>query len=255
MKILISNDDGVRAQGLWRLARLLAKEAEVIVVAPERPRSAVSHAVTLHKPLRIWNCANLEEPGIRAYSTNGTPADCVMLGVLEVAPDADLVISGINSGPNLGEDVFYSGTVAAAVEGALLGVRAIAVSLSEYETQEYELAARFAAGLASQVARADLPPRTVLNINAPPLTAAQYKGFRITKLGKRKYTDILQKRIDPRGMTYYWVTGQLVRDTSEPDSDNTVTAQGLVSVTPLLLDLTNIDLCRTLKFDDPLGNP
>jgi 5'-nucleotidase len=253
MKVLMSNDDGVHAPGLWTLARLLAKKAEVLIVAPEGQRSAISHAVTLHKPLRINHHQELEAENIRVYSTNGTPADCVMLGLLEVEPETDVVVSGINGGPNLGEDVMYSGTVAAAIEGALLGVRSMSVSLSEYAPpSEYALAAHFAAGIAVQLNDPKLPARTIININAPPVTLDKYKGFRITKLGSRKYSDILQKRIDPRGGTYFWVTGRLVRDVSDPDSDNTATADGFVSITPILLDLTDLKMFEKLEFADPL---
>ena len=251
MRVLISNDDGVRDPGLLLLAELLAKNHEVTIVAPDGQRSAASHAVTLHKPLRLREHPRLSRKNIRAFSSNGTPADCVMLGVLEVAPDPDLVISGINTGPNLGEDVMYSGTVAAAVEGALFDVPSLAVSLSEYDTDAFELAAHFTAGIAPQAA--GLPPRTVLNINVPPVALEQYKGFKITRLGTRKYTDILQKRIDPRDRPYYWVTGRLVRDVSDPDCDNSATADGFISITPLMLDLTNHGMIPELKFEDPLA--
>ena len=253
MKILMTNDDGVKDTGIWRLARVLAADHAVTILAPEGQRSAVSHAVTLHKPLRITPHFELDEKNIKVYSSNGTPADCAMLGVLEAAPDADIVISGINGGPNLGEDVIYSGTVAAAMEAALLGVRAMAVSLSEYLDGEYELAAQFTARLAHQLNNPELPERTLWNVNVPPVAAARYKGFRITRLGTRKYTDILQKRVDPRGRPYYWITGQLVRDVDGPDTDNAATHQGLVSITPLLMDLTDTRMKDALAITDPMA--
>lgn len=249
----MSNDDGVRDNGLWLAARLLARSHKVTIVAPEGQRSAISHAITLHKPLRVNRHDELDEQNIRVFSCNGTPSDCMMLGALELEPDADVAVSGVNGGPNLGEDVLYSGTVAAAMEAALLGVRSMAVSLSEYDVNEYELAAHVAAGLAPQLNNSDLPARTVLNVNVPPVKAADYKGFRITRLGTRHYTDILQKRMDPRGKPYYWVTGRLVRDVDGDDTDNTVTADGLVSVTPLLLDITDGSLLKSLNFADPLA--
>lgn len=253
MNILMTNDDGVKDTGIWRLARVLAADHAVTILAPEGQRSAVSHAVTLHKPLRITPHFELDEKNIKVYSSNGTPADCAMLGVLEAAPDADIVISGINGGPNLGEDVIYSGTVAAAMEAALLGVRAMAVSLSEYLDGEYELAAQFTARLADQLNNPELPERTLWNVNVPPVAAAGYKGFRITRLGTRKYTDILQKRVDPRGRPYYWITGQLVRDVDDPDTDNAATQQGLVSITPLLMDLTDTRMKDALAITDPMA--
>lgn len=252
MKILISNDDGVRDPGLWAIAEEMAKFAEVTIVAPDSQRSAVSHAITLHKPLRIARHEALEKDGIRVFSTNGTPSDSVMLGVLEIAPDSDLLISGINAGPNMGEDVLYSGTVAAAMEGALLDVPSLSISLSDYESVEYELAARFAAGLAPQVLKLGLPKRTVLNINVPSVKLDAYKGFKVTRLGTRKYTDILQKRIDPRGRPYYWITGRLIRDDTDNGSDNSATAAGFISITPIVLDFTDAAMIERLKFTDPL---
>lgn len=252
MKVLISNDDGVRDPGLWALAEELAKIAEVTIVAPDRQRSAISHAITLHKPLRATRHPSMEKDNIKVYSTNGTPSDSVMLGLLEIAQDVDVLFSGINGGPNLGEDVLYSGTVAAATEGALLGVRSIAISLSDYENHDYSLAARFAAGIAPQYMNMDLPKRTVLNVNVPSAPPEQYKGFRITRLGTRKYSDIIQKRIDPRGKPYYWITGQLVRDDEDNDSDNSASSRGFVSITPLILDFTDYGMLGKLKFTDPL---
>lgn len=253
MKILLTNDDGYTAKGIWALADIFAEKGHsVTIVAPERQQSAVSHAVTLHKPLRLKRAAELEKENIKVFHTNGTPTDSAMLGLLEVEPDADILISGINGGPNLGEDVIYSGTVAAAMEGALIGCRSIAVSLSIYDVPDYELAARFALGLAEQFDASALPKKTVLNVNVPPVPVSEYKGFRVVQLGSRKYVDILQKRIDPRGQTYFWVTGQVIRDDSGEETDSAVTARGLVSVTPLILDLTNRVFIPECKFTDPI---
>jgi 5'-nucleotidase len=255
MNVLMTNDDGVHDPGIWALARMLAGRGHAVtIVAPERQRSAVSHAITLHKPLRVTPHFEYEnENNITVYSSNGTPSDCAMLGVLEVAPGSDILISGINGGPNLGEDTIYSGTVAAAMEGALLGVRSLAVSMSEYGMGDYGLAATFSAGLAEQLNNPDLPARTLWNVNAPPVGADQYKGFRITRLGTRKYSDILQKRVDPRGRPYYWITGQLVRDVDDADTDNAATAAGLVSITPMLMDLTDYGLKKSLTITDPMA--
>jgi len=252
MKVLISNDDGVLDTGLWALAGELAKRMQVVIVAPDGQRSAVSHAITLHKPLRISRHKEIEKENISVYSTNGTPADSVMLGLLEIAQDADVIVSGINGGPNMGEDVLYSGTVAAAMEGALLGVPSVSVSLSDYENPNYELASVFAAGLVAQLPGLNLTGRVALNVNVPPVPVSEYKGFKVCALGTRKYTDILQKRIDPRGKPYYWVTGQLVRDGSDGNTDNAVTARGLVSITPLLLQITDVEMLEKLNFEDPM---
>ncbi len=254
MKILLTNDDGYRAEGIWALAtELAARGAEVTIVAPESQRSAASHAVTLHKPLRLRRAQNLERENISMYYTNGTPSDSAMLGLLEVMPEADLLISGINGGPNLGEDVLYSGTVAAAMEGALLGYRAISVSLSYYDNEDYSLAAAFTAGLAPQLVASALPKKTVLNVNIPPVKPDQYKGFEVVPLGSREYRDVLQKRVDPRGGIYYWVTGQLVRDETIRNTDNSVVSRGIVSITPLILDFTDREMLPKCVFKDPLA--
>lgn len=253
MKILLTNDDGYRAPGIISMAdALLSRGHEVVIVAPDGQQSAVSHAVTLHKPLRLKRATWMEKEHLTVYHSSGTPSDCSMLGLMDVATNADMLISGINSGPNMGEDVIYSGTVAAAMEGALIGYKSLAISLSDYEKNDYTLAAAFTAGLAEQVHASSLPARTVLNINVPPVPVSEYKGFRIARLGTRKYKDVLEKRVDPRGQEYYWIAGQLIRNSDQPDSDVATVLQGLVSITPLLLDITNVDLMEKLFFKDPV---
>ncbi|MEW6202666.1 MAG: 5'/3'-nucleotidase SurE [bacterium] len=254
MKILLTNDDGYYAKGLWALARELAKSAEVKIVAPERQRSAISHAVTLHKPLRLRREKPLEEKNIEVYHSNGTPADCAMLGLLEVLPDADLLISGINSGPNLGEDILYSGTVAAAMEAALLGKPAAAVSIAEYDFDEFDLAAHFTAAIAPQIIEQNLPPKTILNINVPPVRKDECRGFRVTALGTRRYEDVLHKRTDPRGNAYFWITGTLIRESSPSDAtDYSAIQNGFISITPITLDMTNSELLTKLAFHEVWG--
>ena len=254
MNVVLTNDDGYNAPGLMALAdEFAARGDNVVVAAPERQRSAASHAVTLHKPLRLTRAPELEKKNVRVYYTSGTPSDSAMLGALEVMPEADALVSGINSGPNLGEDVLYSGTVAGAMEGALLGVRSIAVSLAEYDIKGYELAAKFTVGLAHRLAGSNLPKRTVLNVNVPFAEVADYKGFRVARLGTRKYVDVLQKRCDPRGQTYYWITGRLTRSESDGGTDNDAVADGFVSVTPLILDFTDHNMMAACDFADPLG--
>lgn len=249
MKVLLTNDDGYRAAGISAMAdALLAKGHEVVIVAPDGQRSAVSHAVTLHKPLRLKRAGWLEKDGLTVYHSSGTPSDCAMLGLMDIAKDADLLISGINSGPNMGEDVIYSGTVGAAMEGALIGFKSIAVSISDYDKNDYSLAAEFTAGLAEQYLASSLPARSVLNVNAPPAPISEYKGFRVARLGTRKYKDVLEKRVDPRGQEYYWIAGQLIRDSEQSDSDVSTVLQGLISITPLLLDITDLDLLKKMDF-------
>lgn len=230
--VLISNDDGIGSPYLQALADAIDASgvAEVLVVAPERQRSAASHAITLHKPLRLQN----HGPG--RYSLSGTPADCIYLGIIKLATrPAALVISGINRGYNLGMDVFYSGTVAAAVEGGLRGVPGMALSIDPSPSRDLDAAVRFAVALTERVVERGLPPRTVLNVNFPAQTGARYAW---THLGRREYADDVDERIDPRGQPYYWIGGGMPALGVDPFSDCEAIMRGVVSITPLQLDLT-----------------
>lgn len=230
--VLVSNDDGIDSPGMAALARALGDLADVLVCVPERERSAVSHAITLHKPLR----AEERQPGW--YAISGTPVDCVYIGILRLAQrKPDLVVSGINSGFNLGSDVFYSGTVAAAAEGALRGIPALA--LSQAPGGDVEAAARFGVALASSMLKYRLPARTVLNVNLPEDVD---KRFRWTRLGERIYRDLAEDREDPRGRKYYWIGGPPVGVADVAGSDGEAVRDGLTSVTPLRMDLTSYDL-------------
>lgn len=230
MRILLSNDDGVHAPGLRALATAFSGD-EVWVVAPDREQSASSHSISLHRPLR------LHEVGPRHFSVDGTPTDAVYMGLNHVLRGRlpDLVISGINHGPNLGNDVLYSGTVAAAREGALLGVNAIAVSLASGPPFAFDHAAAFAAALARRLL-ANHAPVTLLNVNVPP---GPVKGYRLARLGRRTYGQQVVEKVDPRGRRYYWI-GSDASYEDVPNSDcSTVFEDGLVSVTPLHLDTTH----------------
>ena len=263
--ILVTNDDGIGVPGLSVLSRALSQLGRVVVVAPDRDQSAVSHALTLTHPLRVKRHAE------DVYSVDGTPTDCVNLGVFNLlSKKVDLVVSGINRGFNLGDDVTYSGTVAAAFEGRLLGYPAIAVSRSvlppharrepawPHELEEtYEPAAAFAAGLARTVLDRGLPEDTLLNVNVPlpPL-----KGVRITRLGRRMYMEGVIERRDPSGRQYYWIGGSPPEWQHDARSDHAAVSEGCVSVTPLHLDLTNdraMDhLSRwSLTLPDGVGEP
>lgn len=242
--ILVSNDDGIESPYLHALADALAAGGddgpEVLVVAPERERSAVSHSITLHKPLRAVE----RQPG--RYSLSGSPVDCVYVGVLKLCSRKPaLVVSGINRGYNLGSDVFYSGTVAAAAEGALRGIPAIALSLEPRSEVDLEAATGFATRLAHAVLAAHMPRRTLLNVNVPAQPNGQYRW---TRLGERLYEDVVEERSDPRGKPYYWIGGGVVGMGDEPGSDTEAIHQGIISVSPLHLDLTAHDLL----LDDPL---
>ena len=235
MKILITNDDGIYAPGIKALAEALSRVADVAVVAPDRERSAVSHALTLHHPLRAIQLAP------NRYSVDGTPTDCVNLGIhslLDFRPD--LVVSGINRGANLGDDVTYSGTVAAALEATLMGIPAFAVSLVTLDdAADYSQAACFAAKLAALVVRNGLPRDTFLNVNVPSGGNPSALPPLVTSQGKRCYEGSIVDKVDPRGRSYYWIgTADLAFHDSE-GSDFAAVKRGHISITPLHLDMTN----------------
>lgn len=240
MRVLLSNDDGVHAAGLAALAQAFSGD-EVWVVAPDREQSASSHSISLHRPLRI------SEVGPRRYAVDGTPTDAVYMAMnlLLKGRRPDVVVSGINHGPNLANDVLYSGTVAAAMEGALLGAHSLAVSLAARPPHDFSHAAAFAAALARRVV-AQRPPAPVLfNVNVP---AGAVKGYRFVRLGRRNYGSDVVEKTDPRGRKYFWIGGELASFEHVPLSDcDTVFEDGLVSVTPLHLDLTHDALLGELR--------
>ncbi len=245
MRVLLSNDDGVHAAGLRALARAFSERDEVWVVAPDREQSASSHAISLHRPLRMIEV----EP--RWYAVDGTPTDAVYMGLCLVLKEAppDLLVSGINHGPNLGNDVHYSGTVAAAIEGALLGVPALAVSLAAPPPHDFEPAARFAAALARQMladaAAGGSPAPFLLNVNVP---AGPLRGYRFTRLGRRTYGNEVVENTDPRGRKYYWIGGEGgARNEDIPGSDCNAVQEGVAAVTPLQLDITHDVVLERLR--------
>jgi len=246
MRILITNDDGIRAVGLRTLAESLQEIAELILVAPERDLSAAGHAVTLHKPLRMKPAA-IAALEATVYASNGTPADCVVLGCLALPQRPDLVVAGINRGANLGEEVLYSGTVSAAMEAALQGLPAFAISVASYSPPEYQTAADFARKLAQILPHIDLPDDCFLNVNVPPIPGEQIKGIELTRLGKRAYINKVEQREDLRGQTYYWLSGNPEETDSSEGTDIAAVAAGHISITPLHFDLTNYDLLTNLS--------
>ncbi len=234
--ILISNDDGIESPNLIALADAIesAGLAEVLVVAPERQRSAASHAITLHKPLRMYRHAE------GRYALSGTPVDCVYVGIIELAPRRpDLVLSGINRGYNLGTDVFYSGTVAAAVEGGLRGVPGIAFSIEPAPRPDLDAALRFCTALIGRVLEEKLPGGPVFNVNLPAQVGSTYCW---TRLGNRVYEDDVAERLDPRGRPYYWVGGGVAAIDHHPGTDCHAVSHGHASITPLCLELTSASL-------------
>lgn len=247
MRVLITNDDGIGSPGLAALVRAFEPVAEVFAVAPEHERSATGHAITLHKPLRAAP-AGIPGSGVRAWSTNGTPADCVALGMLDLLEGRpDVVVSGINVGPNIGRDLTYSGTVSGAMEGAIFHVPSIAVSIGAFRSPMFAVAAEFAVVLARSLLSHGLPEDTLLNVNVPNLPREQIKGVAITRQGTKRYVSRLEKRTDPRGRTYYWLTGEPAPQPDEVGTDSWALAQGQISVTPIGLDLTSARLRAMLE--------
>lgn len=231
--VLVTNDDGYDAPGLAALAEALAEIGRVVRVAPDREHSGASHALTFSRPLRVHRVAE------NAFRVDGTPTDCVHLGVFDLAGGRpDLVVSGINRGYNVGDDVTYSGTVAGALEGTLLHVPSIAVSTAagDQGPPDYRGAARYAVELARAVLEHGLSPGLFLNVNVPP---APHRGVRVTRQGSRTYRAAVEERVDPKGVPYYWIASADTTPADEPDGDHRAVRDGYVSVTPLHANLTH----------------
>lgn len=242
MKILISNDDGVHAPGLAYLAEALSKIAEIIVVAPDRNRSGVSNSLTLEHPLRVVTAAN------GFFSVNGTPTDCVHIaitGLLKEMPD--MVVSGINEGSNLSDDVLYSGTVAAATEGRFLGLPAMAISLAGPRCEHYDTAAHVARLLVMRLHEQPLTSNTILNVNVPDVPFADLQGIQVTRLGTRHIAEPTIKGLDPRGRKIYWIGQPGPEQDAGPGTDFYAVNAGYVSITPLQLDLTHYKILDELS--------
>ena len=240
-RILVCNDDGINGPGLPALIAAMRRLGRVTVSVPEHERSADSHSLTLHKPIRVRRVAP------DTFTLNGSPADCARFGVLEILKEkVDLVVSGINRGYNLGEDVIYSGTVAAAMEATLLRIPSLAFSMDPDE-EDYRPAAAFAQRLARQVLRRGLPVGVCLNVNFPALPKAGYKAAVPAKLGRRIYGTDITRRADPRGLEYFWLAGRQVTGVDEPGTDVAAVSRGKISVTPLKIDNTDAVTLQALS--------
>ncbi len=247
MKILLTNDDGINAGGIRALVKELSALGELYVVAPDQERSGTGHSITVFEPIITQR---KEMDGVKAaWTVRGTPVDCVKLAVGKLLPEkVDLVVSGINHGPNLGTDVLYSGTVSAAAEGVIMGVPSIAVSLNSYKyDMEFDFPARFTRNFIKTVMRHGIDRKTIVNINIPPLPPKEIKGIRITRLGVRNYDNLFEERQDPRGNTYYWLGGGVRKEEQEKDSDVLALEEKYISITPLHLDLTDYVLIQEYK--------
>ena len=250
MKLLLSNDDGIFAPGIKALANGLADAGhETIVVCPDRERSATGHGLTLHKPIRADQIDSIFQPGVRAWACSGTPSDCVKLAIgalLDSKPD--MVLSGINQGSNLGTDVLYSGTVSAAMEGTIEEIPSIALSLASFSSQDFQPAVNFARTLLEQLSSQPLPKPMLLNVNIPAIAPEKIAGVTLARQGVRRYCDLFEKRIDPRGKTYYWLAGELLQTVEEVEIGSQLQAwptdvqaiqDNYITVTPLQYNLTD----------------
>ncbi len=241
--ILVTNDDGIHSKGIIALAKALQEIGDVYTVAPDVEQSAVAHSLTLHRPLRV------EKIKKNCFAVDGTPADCIHLGVTTVLPKRPrLIVSGINKGGNLGDDIIYSGTVSAAFEGTLLGIPSFAISLVSRSRFKFDVAARFALRVARRIIERGLPKNTFLNINVPNLNEKEIKSYKITHQGRLIHSgDEVIEKVDPRGRKYYWIGGgQMIFDKGR-NTDVEAVSKSHISITPLNLDLTNYSSIRELK--------
>ncbi|MDD4802313.1 MAG: 5'/3'-nucleotidase SurE [Syntrophomonas sp.] len=242
MRILLTNDDGISARGIQALVNELNTIAEIYLIAPDHERSGTGHSITVFDPIKVVP-ANI--PGIkRGWIVGGTPVDCVKLAISRLIEEKiDLVVSGINHGSNLGTDVLYSGTVSAAAEGIIMGSPSISVSLNTYRNDaDFSYAALVTRRVLTSVMKAGIDKNTLLNINIPMLAPDEIKGIKITRLGTRNYNNLFEERHDPRGNTYYWLGGRVLKEKQHDDSDVYAVEQGYISITPIHLDLTNYSL-------------
>jgi len=246
MNILLTNDDGIYAAGLWALYKKLTPQYKVTVVAPDRERSAVGHGITLHQPLRKTKIEM--NNGFQGYAISGTPADCIKMGLIEILDKRpDLVISGINAGANVGININYSGTVAAAKEAALYKVPAIAVSVKGDSLMDYDDAAHFTERLAQNVINKGLPFGTILNVNFPDIPMNEVSGVRISRQATALYSEYLEKRVDPRNRSYYWHGHVPQANINAPDVDASALDENFISITPIKCDTTDYSMLEELK--------
>lgn len=246
MKILISNDDGINSEGIIALANELKKIGEVTIVAPLTEQSAVGHAITMKYPLRVTEV--FRENKFFGYAVDGTPADCVKMGVRNIMKESpDIVISGINHGSNAAINIIYSGTVSAAREAAIMDIPSIAISVASHFPKHFDFAAKFTCEIARQVVERGIPNGTLLNINVPNLPEDEIEGILITQQGKSKWDDVYEERVDPYGNKYYWLTGKLIETDNDLLKDHFALTNKYVSVTPIHFDLTDYKTFEDLK--------
>lgn len=246
LTILLTNDDGINAPGLYSLFKEMKKHGKVYIVAPDSEKSAVGHAITLSDPLRVQNYYKNDE--FFGYAVNGTPADCVKIAYWALGINPDILISGINLGSNTGINIIYSGTVSAATEGMFLNIPSFAISLTTFSNPNFEIAAKFAGKLSKIILKHGLPKGTLLNVNVPAVNSeAEIRGVKITRQGNAMYREEFDKRTDPHNRVYYWLTGQKVQLETDPDVDDRAILNNQISITPVHFDLTDYHFMEELK--------
>ncbi|MBS4028909.1 MAG: 5'/3'-nucleotidase SurE [Ignavibacteriales bacterium] len=246
LHILVSNDDGIDAPGIFALVTSLKKIGNVTVVAPERQQSAVGHAITMNHPIRVKEYFHNGE--FFGYAVDGTPADCVKIAIRSILKrKPDIVVSGINHGTNTAISVIYSGTVSAATEATLMKVPSLAISLATFTTPDFRYAAKFSMTMVKAVLGNGLPQGTLLNVNVPPISEQNIRGVKITRMGKSTWNDTFEARRDPANKEYFWLTGDLEVQDTEEDIDQVAVMNKFVSVTPIHYDLTNYDMLDELQ--------
>ncbi len=242
LEILVTNDDGIRSEGIVVLAKALQDIGTVFVIAPDSEKSAIAHSLTLHRPLRV------EKIKKNFFAIDGTPADCVHLGVHAILPrKPDLLVSGINKGENVGNDITYSGTVSAACEGTLLGIPSFAISLASRSHFKFQTAARFAVRVAHYIVKNGLPKDVFLNVNVPNLESRKKECYKVTRQGRYTHGNAVVEKVDPRGKKYYWIGGGTMVFEKRGSSDFEALSKGFISITPLHIDLTDTASIRELK--------
>jgi 5'-nucleotidase len=246
MKILLTNDDGIYARGLSALYDELSKEADCLIVAPEIEQSAVGHAITLFRPLMVRNAT--KGGSFLGYAVYGTPADCVKIGIKELAgPVPDLVVSGINRGSNCGNNVIYSGTVSAATEAAMMGITSMAISLDTHQEADFTFAARFAGKMVRLIESNKLLHGSAVNVNIPCLPEEKIKGIAVVRQGKGNVIETFEKRTDPRDNVYYWISGETLTAVEDGETDIGALSEGYITITPIQYDLTRYELLAELQ--------
>lgn len=248
-RILITNDDGIYAPGIKALWSAMSELGDVTVVAPNREQSAVGHAITISDPLRVDEIKRSN--GFKGFSVDGTPSDCVKIATQALLTDKpDIIVSGINHGSNTGMNIIYSGTVSAATEGTMLNIPSVAISLNSFDESDFDGAKAAAKAVVAHVLEKGLPEKTLLNVNVPAIPEDEIKGFKITQQGNAAFKDRFEKREDPRGKVYYWMTGHMIDPDTETHMDHYAVLDGYISITPIHYRLTNHEFLDELSSWD-----